>query len=191
LSNGWEQNVKNHEEMLRQAMANNRDGSNTGAVKHIINQLNQAKADYASSLRQPRPAEVPQDSGGNPDIVILDTETISPELLIQLEYENVSGTELINISRSDIIDGRQVVYSPIKNLSSLRRKYNPNNIIAISSNSQSIFSKYLIDLIERGITEPYFDENGDLVVEIEEILDDEVIEVEVDVSGTIDTVEFL
>lgn len=126
----------------------------------------------------------------DPDIVLIDTETISPELLIQLEYENVSGTELINISRSDIIDGQQVVYSPIKNLSSLRRKYNPNNIIAISSGSASIFSKYLIDINSRGIGEPYFDNNGDLVIEVSDVFDDELIEAEVDTSGTIDRVEF-
>ena len=127
----------------------------------------------------------------DPDIVIFDTETISPELLIQLEYENISGTELINISRSDIIDGQQVVYTPIKNLSALRRKYNPNNIIALASTSDSVFSKFLIDLIGRGIREPYFDENGDLVIEIEDVFDDEVIETEIDVNGTIDVVEFL
>lgn len=127
----------------------------------------------------------------DPDIVILDTETISPELLIQLEYENISGAELINISRSDIIDGQQVVYSPIKNLSSLRRKYNPNNIIAIPSSSAAIFSKYLIDLIARGIYEPYFDDNGDLVIEVDDVFDDELIEAEIDTNGTIDKVEFL
>ena len=127
----------------------------------------------------------------DPDIVIFDTETISPELLIQLEYENISGTELINISRSDIIDGQQVVYSPIKNLSSLRRKYNPNNIISLTSTTESIFSKYLIDLVGRGPREPYFDDNGDLVIEIESVFDDEDIETEIDVNGTINTVEFL
>jgi hypothetical protein len=127
----------------------------------------------------------------DPDIVLFDSETISPELLLQLEYENISGTELINITRSDIIDGRTIVYSPIKNLSSLRRKYNPNNIIALSSTSESIFSKYLIDLIQRGIQKPYFDENGDLVIEIQDVFDDELIEAEIDVSGTINTVEFL
>jgi hypothetical protein len=127
----------------------------------------------------------------DPDIVIFDSETINPELLIQLEYENISGTELINITRSDIIDGRQIVYSPIKNLSSLRRKYNPNNIISLSSTLESIFSKYLINLIQRGVQEPYFDENGGLVVEIQDVFDDELIEIEIDASGTIDTVEFL
>lgn len=127
----------------------------------------------------------------DPDIVIFDTETISPELLIQLEYENISGAELINISRSDIIDGQQVVYSPIKNLSSLRRKYNPNNIIALAANSGLFFSKYLIDLVGRGIYEPYFNDNGDLIIEVDDVFDDELIEAEIDTSGTINRVEFL
>lgn len=137
------------------------------------------------------PAEPVGVKQADPDIVLFDTETISPELLIQLEYEDISGTELINISRSDIIDGQQVVYSPIKNLSSLRRKYNPNNIISLASTTESIFSKYLIDLVGRGPVEPYFDDNGDLVIEIEEVFDDEEIETEIDVNGTINTVEFL
>lgn len=126
----------------------------------------------------------------DPDIVLFDTEAISPELLLQLEYEVVSGTELINISRSDIIDGREVIYSPIKNLSSLRRKFNPNNIIAMPSTSSSLFSKYPIDLINRGPYEPYFNDDGDLVIEIDDIREDEVIEVEVDSSGTINIVDF-
>jgi hypothetical protein len=126
----------------------------------------------------------------DPDIVLFDTENISPELLLQLSYEDISGTELINISRSDIIDGRNVVYSPIKNISGLRRRFNPNNIIAMPSTSSSLFSKYPIDLINREPYEPYFNDDGDLVIEIENIREDEVIEVEVDSSGTINTVDF-
>lgn len=127
----------------------------------------------------------------DPDIVLFNTEIISPELLIELEYEVVSGTELINISRSDVIDGREVIYSPIKNLGSLRKKFNPNNIIAMPFTSSSLFSKYPIDLIVREPYEPYFNDNGDLVIEIEDVREDEVIEVEVDSSGTINIVEFL
>lgn len=126
----------------------------------------------------------------DPDIVLFNTETISPELLIQLEYENISGSEMINISRSDIIDGREVVYSPIKNLGEIRRKFNPNNIIAMPSTSASLFSKYPIDLIIRQPYKPYFNDDGDLVIEIEDVRQDEVIEVEIDSSGTIDIVDF-
>jgi hypothetical protein len=127
----------------------------------------------------------------DPDVVLFDQESVSPELLLELEYENISGIELINISRSDIIDGQQVVYSPIKNLSSIRRRFNPNNIISMPELSSSYFASFSIDLVLRGIRNPYFDTNGDLIIEIDEVLEDEIIEAEVDSSGTIDVVEFL
>lgn len=126
----------------------------------------------------------------DPDIIITADEPISPEFLLELQYEDLSGSELINISRSDIIDGQNVVYSPIKNLSGLRRRYNPNNIISSTSTANSTFSKFAIDLISRGIYEPYFNDNGDLVIEIDISKEDEVIEVEIDSSGTINEVSF-
>jgi hypothetical protein len=127
----------------------------------------------------------------DPDVVLFDQESVSPELLIELEYESLAGVELINISRSDMIDGQQVVYSPIKNLSSIRRRFNPNNIISMPELSSSYFASFSIDLVLRGIRNPYFDTNGDLIIEIDEVLEDEIIEAEVDSSGTIDVVEFL
>lgn len=126
----------------------------------------------------------------DPSVILFDSGTVSPEYLIELEYEDISGMELISMSRSDLIDGQSVIYSPIKNLSYLRSKYNPNNIIAIPSYSSSEFSKYRIDLILRGITIPYFDENGNLVIEIEDVKEDELVEVEIDSSGTINLVDF-
>ena len=135
----------------------------------------------------------------DPDIIITaGEEPLSPELLLELQYEDLAGVELINISRSDTIDGQNVIYSPVKNLASLRRKYNPNNIIALPAISSSLFSKYAIDLILRigedpvtGLPyEPYFDENGNLVIEIEDVREDEIVEVEVDSSGTINLVDF-
>jgi hypothetical protein len=126
----------------------------------------------------------------DPDIVIFNEDAISPELLIELGYEDISGIELINISRSDIIDGQNVSYSAVKQLSALRRRYNPNNIIALPDLSSSFFSRFQIDIILRGIQEPYFNENGDLVIEINDIRDDEVIDVEIDTNGTINEVGF-
>jgi len=126
----------------------------------------------------------------DPDVVLFNEEAVSPERLIELQYEDISGTELINISRSDIVDGIDVAYSPVKNFSGLRRKYNPNNIIALPANSSSYFSKFAINLILRGIYEPYFDAAGNLVIEIDNVLENEIVEVEVDTGGTINLVEF-
>jgi hypothetical protein len=127
----------------------------------------------------------------DPDIVIFNTTPISPEFLIETNYEDLAGMELINISRSDIINGANVSYSPIKNLSALRRRYNPNNIISMPELSSSYFSRFGIDLILRGISKPFFDAEGNLVIEIQDVRDDEIIDVEISQSGTINEVDFL
>lgn len=126
----------------------------------------------------------------DPDIVLFQDRPISPEFLIELLYEDIAGVELINISRADIIDGQEVVYSPVKQLSSLRRRYNPNNVIGLPELSSSFFSRFQIELLFRGTNPPYFDEQGNLVVEINDVKDDEIIEIEVDTNGTIDEVDF-
>jgi len=126
----------------------------------------------------------------DPDIVLFNEEGISPEFLLELLYEDISGTELINISRSDIIDGQNVVYSPIKQLSALRRRYNPKNIISLPELSSSFFSRFPIELLDRGISAPYFDNDGNLVIEIEDVREDEIVEIEIDTNGTINEVGF-
>jgi len=126
----------------------------------------------------------------DPDIVITRPEPVGPEAVLELNYEDISGMELINISRSDLVDGKKVIYSPIKNLSKLRNKYNPNNLINVSSTSSNYFATFGIDLIGRGMSTPYFDDSGDLVIEIDDIRDNELIEIDVDTSGTISLVDF-
>jgi hypothetical protein len=195
-----------------------KDAAQQHAAHQIMQRLVDERNRYLASLSQqsapsggsgggsvstPPPAATPPDpwirtsdyvapqgvKQADPDIVLFNEGAISPELLLQLQYEDIAGMELINISRSDTIDGQSVVYSPIARLSQLRRKYNPNNIISLPATSADPFSRFGIDLILRGIKEPYFDEKGNLVIEIEEILEDEIIEAEVDTNGTINLVD--
>lgn len=125
-----------------------------------------------------------------PDIILTSDRPIAPEFLIELLYEDIAGVELINISRSDIIDGQRVSYSPIQQLSSLRKRYNPNNIIALPELSASFFSRFQIELLYRGTKIPYFDESGNLVIEIQDVKENEIVEIEVDSNGTINEVDF-
>ena len=123
----------------------------------------------------------------NPDIIVFNEE-IDPEFLVQMFFQEFGGTELINISRYDLINGEQVSYSPIINLSSVRQSFNPNNIIAIGA-FQETPTKYGIDLFARGVTDPYFDDAGNLVIEINDVRPDESIEVEIASDGTINRIE--
>lgn len=122
------------------------------------------------------------------DIIQFDDSTVNVAMMQDLLFEDIGATELANISRSDLIDGQDTVYSPIKNLSSVRREFNPNNVVATAYNSD-FFTRFGIDLIARGLYEPYFDENGDLVIEVGNVLDGEEIQVEVLSNGTINVIE--
>jgi hypothetical protein len=122
------------------------------------------------------------------DTVVFDDASVPVGLLEDLMYEDIGGIKLANMSRSDLIDGQEVSYSPIKNLSSLRRRFNPNNIISTATSAGNNFSRFSIDLINRGMNIPYIDADGNLVIEIDDVYPNEVIEVEVASSGTINTV---
>ena len=144
---------------------------------------------YSTQQTQPTPTYVAPTGirQADPDIVIFDEE-IDPDFLTQMFFQEFGGTELINISRHDLINGEDVSYNPIINLSELRQSFNPNNIIAIGA-FQEVPTKYGIDLFARGVTGAYFDENANLVIEISDIRQDESIEVEVASDGTINRIE--
>jgi hypothetical protein len=123
------------------------------------------------------------------DIIQFDDEAVEIALITELLYEDIGATELVNISRSDLIDGQEVIYSPIANLSVIRREYNPNNLIASSALSD-YFTRFGINLISRGMYEPYFNSDGDLVVEVDVVSSSgEEIQVEILSNGTISVVE--
>lgn len=124
-----------------------------------------------------------------PDIVLDRTTDTSGDYIVERFFEELGGTELINLSRYDLIDGANVVYNPIANLSALRRRFNPNNIIAIDFLSESEFNRTSIDLLSRGPHGPYFNDAGSLVIEIDIIRTEENIETEISQSGTVNRIE--
>jgi hypothetical protein len=133
------------------------------------------------------------------DTVLFDDEDMSIEVMTDLIFENIGGHELINIARNDIVNGQQVSYQPIKNLSSIQQQYNPNNILSLQSTSDKYFANFSIKL-ENKIPQPgtgpngahvYLDNNtGNMIIEAINLEVDEQIEVEITTSGTIYEAEF-
>jgi len=121
------------------------------------------------------------------DTIQFDDNAVEIAMITDLLFEDIGAVELANISRTDLIDGIEVLYAPIKNLSIMRRDYNPNNIVA-TSYSTDYFSRFGIDLSTKGIHEPYFDDNGNLVVEIDIVSSEEEIQVQILTNGTISEV---
>jgi hypothetical protein len=133
------------------------------------------------------------------DTVLFNDDEVPIEVMTDLIFEDIGGQELINIARNDIINGQQVSYQPIKNLSSIQQQYNPNNILSVQSTSDKYFANFPIKLenkIPEAGTGPnnvhvYLDSTtGNLVIEAVNVESDEQIEVEITVSGTIYEAEF-
>jgi hypothetical protein len=133
------------------------------------------------------------------DTILFNDDEVPIEVMTDLIFEDIGGQELINIARNDIINGQQVSYQPIKNISSIQQQYNPNNILSVQSTSDKYFANFPIKLenkIPESGTGPnnvhvYLDStNGNLVIEAINVESDEQIEVEITVSGTIYEAEF-
>ena len=129
-----------------------------------------------------------------PDIVLFDSDDIPVETIVDLFFEDIGGQELINISRSDTINGQPLHYNPIKNLSNIQQQYNPQNIISLQQTSDKYFQNFAIKMnntipIISGEAEDlnvYLDPStGDIVVDVINLEIDERVEIQVAVDGTI------
>jgi hypothetical protein len=127
------------------------------------------------------------------DIILFDEEATTVDTMADLIFENIGGQELINITRSDIVNGQKISYQPIKNLSSIQQRYNPNNILSLQQTSDKYFSGFPIKLEEKipiqgggqNGTNVYMDSLGNLIIEFVNIGNDEQIEAQITVGGTI------
>jgi hypothetical protein len=128
-----------------------------------------------------------------PDIILFDEEAVPIEVMSDLIFENIGGQELISIVRSDIVNGQKIIYQPIKNLPSIQQQYNPNNILGLQQTSDKYFAGFSIKLEEKipnqgnGIDgkNVYLEENGDLIIEFVNLNDDEEVETQITLNGTI------
>ena len=114
-----------------------------------------------------------------------------------LIFEDIGGQELISISRNDIVNGQQVTYRPIKNLSSIQQQYNPNNILGIQGTSNKYFANFSIKLDEKipeyptGPNGTYvYLESGNIVIESINLESDEQVQVQISTGGTIYETQF-
>jgi hypothetical protein len=128
------------------------------------------------------------------DTILYNNEALPIEIMTDLIFENIGGQELINIARNDTVNGQQIIYQPIKNLTAVQQQYNPNNIVSLQATSDKYFQNFSIKFDEKvpttgtgpGGSHVYIDpETGELVVEAVNMSEDEQIELEITISGTI------
>jgi len=116
------------------------------------------------------------------------------EIMTDLIFENIGGQELINIVRSDLVNGQNVLYQPIKNLSNVYFQYNPQNILGLQDIDSNYFKKFPINFnskIPECGTGPncsivYIDSGtGDLVINVINLARDEQVEISIISDGTV------
>ena len=129
-----------------------------------------------------------------PDIILFDNESVPIEVMTDLIFENIGGQELINIVRSDIVNGQDVIYQPIKNLSNIHFQYNPQNILGLQDIDINYFKKFPINLTNKipecgtgpNCSIVYIDpDTGDLVINVINMASDEQVEVSIISDGAL------
>jgi len=127
------------------------------------------------------------------DIILFDEESVTTDGMFDQIFENIGGQELISITRSDIVNGQKISYQPIKNLSAIQQRYNPNNILSLQQTADKFFAGFSIKLEDKtpqigngpNGENVYLNATGDLIIEFININVDEQIETQISVSGTI------
>ena len=178
-------------------------------TKEVIKAIEETKDEEVISARPPSPSNitsgVPSQSAvfntptpppiktATPDILVSNQDTMPDQLMFDLIFEDIGGQELINIVRSDTVNGQKIIYQPIKNLSSIQQQYNPNNILGLQQTSDKYFAGFSIKLEDKipeegngvGGKNVYIQDNGDLVIELININNDEQVEIQITLNGTI------
>lgn len=128
-----------------------------------------------------------------PDIILFDDDSLPIEVMTDLIFENIGGQELINIARNDTVNGQNIIYQPIKNLSYVYNKYNTKNLVPIQDTSDFFFENFSIKLENYLPVEGngpngsnvFIDSGGNLVVEVIGIAADEQVEIEILNTGEV------
>jgi hypothetical protein len=159
----------------------------------------------SATANLPYPESASQDNSvkiATPDLILLNDEAMSIEIMTDLIFEDIGGYELATISRHDLVNGQKVIYTPIKNLTDLYLQYNPNNVLRLQASdsylkslSLSIFDHLPVcgtgyDLVD-GVKVPncksvYIDPiSGDLVINLVNVKEGEQAEINILNSGSI------
>jgi hypothetical protein len=128
-----------------------------------------------------------------PEIILFDDQDLPIEIMSDLIFENIGGQELINISRTDLINSELLSYQLIKNLSIFQQEYNPNKILGIQQTSDRFFANFSIKFDSKSPTPEVYREaeTGDIIIIFSDIAQDEEVEIQIATSGIIDEVDLI
>jgi hypothetical protein len=119
------------------------------AAQEALDREEAEKRQQEALARMPKPLETsPKDpvKYATPSDVLIDTNDLSIDLILKLTLEKIGGLELISLVRHDTVNGQNIVYRPIKNVSQLAIEYNPQNMVKMPDSADSYFKNFAIKL---------------------------------------------
>jgi hypothetical protein len=113
-----------------------------------------------------------------------------------LVFEKLGAVELTKFTRTDTVEGNNPYYNIISNLSSIKKEFDPTNLISAQKSDTSLYNAFSIKLSNKIPGEAYLlekslpnyifiDEDGNLIIELDNMTPDELVEIEIDTNGTI------
>jgi preprotein translocase subunit SecD len=119
-----------------------------------------------------------------PDIVTIE-QSVDVDLLDTIVFEKLGAQELISITRHDLINGEQIDYRPLRQLSRLST---PSSWFSLQGTSNQTFANFTIKLEEKipySIDSPVAIVNNEVVVSVVNLERDEQVEVQIISYGDI------
>lgn len=80
------------------------------------------------------------------NLYVFDLPADNTDVMADAILEDIGGQEIINISRTDLLNGQNVTYNVIENLASTQRKFDPNELIKLQQTEKDFFSSFYLDL---------------------------------------------
>jgi hypothetical protein len=144
-----------------------------------------------STPTTPKVPAVSSVKSATPEIILFDEAAVSIETMTDLLFEDIGGEEILSLTRSDTVSGQNIIYQPIKNLTSINQQYNPQNLISLQGISSIYFKNYSIKLEDKipnigngpNGSNVYMDSDGNIVVDSINLEPDEQIEIQVLTHG--------
>lgn len=125
-----------------------------------------------------------------PDIVkAVNEKAYSEEKVMSALFEDMGIQEILSVTRNsavNIVNGQNVLYQPIENMSTIYQRYNALNMLPLQS-SETIFRNFSISLEDKLVDngdgtgdsgESEYLENNNLVINITNLQEDERVEIE-------------
>lgn len=157
-----------------------------------------AKAAAPAAVPAVTPDTKPQVKAATPDLIQITEDGMSIEVITDLLFEDIGGTEILNLARHDLINGIDVKYQQISNLSKIQSAFGGSNLISVQNPIEQIFNRFALkryQYVPSKTSDPsglnnyiYSDSSGNINIELENLEDNMQIEIEFKAAATTDII---